>query len=176
MKEHGTGGANTKTGTLFEGKTDLRTFLSLQPGYSCEDDKRGWVSVSYRGEKVADIFKKGALYKFLQHRQINWKSILSKKLLPDDAIYVIANNTFFIIECKFQKVPGSVDEKLQTCDFKKKQYQKLLAELHMNVEYIYLLNNWFKKPEYRDVLEYITSVGCSYYFEHIPLSKFGLQV
>lgn len=42
-----------------------------------------------------------------------------KKLLPDDSIYVILNNTFFIIECKYQQVGGSVDEKLQTCDFKR---------------------------------------------------------
>ena len=55
--------------------------------------------------------------------------IISKKLLPDDCIFVIINNTLFIIECKFQQVAGSVDEKLQTCDFKKKQYQKLLAKL-----------------------------------------------
>ena len=89
-------------------------------------------------------------------------------------MYVIADNTFYVIECKFQKVAGSVDEKLQTCDFKKKQYKKLLAPLNMEVEYIYLLSDWFQKPEYKDVLDYIISVGCSYYFNYIPLSKFGL--
>jgi len=29
----GTGGANTLTGLIYEGKVDLRTFLSQQPGY-----------------------------------------------------------------------------------------------------------------------------------------------
>lgn len=176
MKENGIGGANTKTGLIFEGKTDLQTFLCKQDGYSCRPSKLGWVDVFYNEEQVASIFKKNAFYKFLDYRKVDYASILSKKLLPDDSIYVVVNNTFFVIECKFQKVAGSVDEKLQTCDFKKKQYKKLLSQLNMEVEYIYLLSDWFKKKHYKDVLEYIISVGCSYYFEYIPLTKFGLPV
>ena len=130
----------------------------------------------FNKEHVASLFKKNALYKFLDCRNVDYSSILSKKLLPDDSIYVVINNTFFVIECKFQKVAGSVDEKLQTCDFKKKQYKKLLSQLNMEVEYIYLLSDWFKQKQYKDVLDYIVSVGCSYYFEYIPLSKFGLPV
>ncbi|MBR5330091.1 MAG: hypothetical protein IKV13_01250 [Akkermansia sp.] len=176
MIENGIGGANTKTGLIFEGKTDLRTFLIKQEGYTCSDNKLGWVDVQYQNEFVASIFKKHAFYRFLAYRGVDYHSILSKKLLPDDAIYVVVNNTFFVIECKFQKVGGSVDEKLQTCDFKKKQYKKLLSLLNMEVEYIYLLNDWFKQPAYKDVLDYIISVGCSYYFEYIPLNKLGLPV
>ena len=71
---------------------------------------------------------------------------------------------------------GSVDEKLQTCDFKKKQYQKLLSSLNMEVEYIYLLSNWFQQAGYRDVLDYIISVNCRYYFEYIPLQVLGLPI
>ncbi|MBR6952752.1 MAG: hypothetical protein IKI43_02890 [Campylobacter sp.] len=80
------------------------------------------------------------------------------------------------MECKFQQVAGSVDEKLQTCDFKKKQYQKLMSHLNMEVEYIYLLSDWFKKPEYKDTLDYIISVNCQFYFNYIPLQKLGLPV
>lgn len=176
MKENGVGGANTKTGLVFEGKTDLQTFLGGQKGYDCKTDSNGFLEVFYKRESVAFIFKKYDLYRFLEYRKVDWKSILSKRLLPDDSIYVVVNNTFFIIECKFQKVAGSVDEKLQTCDFKRKQYKKLLSELNMEVEYIYLLSDWFKKTEYKDVLAYIISVGCSYYFNYIPLTKFGLPI
>ena len=98
------------------------------------------------------------------------------KIIPDDCIFVIVENKLFIIECKFQQTPGSVDEKLQTCDFKKKQYQKLLAKANIDVEYVYLLSEWFKKEKYQDVLDYIHSVGCYYYFEYIPLNKLGLPV
>ena len=104
---------------------------------------------------MAFIFKKYGLYKFFESRSINWQDYWSKRLLPDDSIYVIINNTFYVIECKFQKVAGSVDEKLQTCDFKKKQYKKIFSRLNIEVQYIYLLSDWFKKPEYKDVLDYI---------------------
>ena len=111
MIKNGKGGGNTKTGLVFEGKTDLSTFLSKQKGYRVTD-----------------------------------------------------NIVFYN------------DEKLQTCDFKRKQYQKLMAQLNIDVEYIYLLSNWFKNPKYKDVLDYIISVRCQYYFEYIPLTKLGLPV
>ena len=57
-----------------------------------------------------------------------------------------------------------------------KQYQKLLSHLNIEVEYIYLLSDWFKKSEYKDVLDYIISVRCAYYFGYIPLEKLGLPV
>ena len=171
MKKGGVGGANTKTGLIFEGTTDLQTFLAQQEGYSVNGS-----NVLYNDELVAQIYKKHDFYRFLKSKSINWKEIISKKILPDDSIYVIINNTLFIIECKFQQVAGSVDEKLQTCDFKKKQYQKLVSRLNIDVEYIYLLSDWFRDPRYKDVLDYIISVNCYYYFEYIPLARFGLPV
>jgi hypothetical protein len=77
---------------------------------------------------------------------------------------------------KYQEVTGSVDEKLQTCDFKKKQYKKLMAPLNIEVEYIYILSDWFRKAEYKDVLDYVISVGCQYYFQYLSLQKLGLPV
>jgi hypothetical protein len=167
----GTGGANTKTGLAFEGKTDLTQFLDAQKNYKVIDGR-----VYYKRKIIARIFKKYGFYKFLEELQIDWERHISKRLLPDDSIFVIVANTLFVIECKFQQVAGSVDEKLQTCDFKKKQYQKLLSHANIEVEYIYLLSNWFKKLEYKDVLDYILSVRCYYFFEYIPLVKLGLPV
>lgn len=171
MIKSGKGGGNTITGLIFEGKTDLATFLSSQNGYEVKESV-----VFYNNEKVARIFKKHKFYEFLKELGIDWTKIISKKLLPDDTIYVIINNTLHVIECKFQQVAGSVDEKLQTCDFKKKQYQKLMSQANIEVEYIYLLSDWFKSPKYKDVLDYIISVRCQYYFEYIPLAKLGLPV
>ncbi len=171
MIKGGKGGGNTRTGLVFEGKTDLATFLSSQEGYSVVDGM-----VYYKEKEVARIFKKHGFYKFLEELEINWKDLISKRLYPDNSIYVFTNNTLFIIECKFQQSEGSVDEKLQTCDFKKKQYQKLMAQANIEVEYVYLLSDWFKNPKYKDVLDYIISVRCQYYFEYIPLAKLGLPV
>jgi hypothetical protein len=169
MKLGGVGGGNTRTGLFYEGTTDLSTFLSSQPGYSVEGGKVFW-----GGELVARVFKKHDLYKLLKEHGVKWSEIISKRLLPDNGILVLANKTFFVIEVKYQQGKGSVDEKLQTCDFKKKQYEKLFAETGTKVEYVYLLNEWFKDPGYKDVLEYIKSVGCHFFFDTIPLSAFGL--
>ena len=171
MNYRGKGGGNTRTGLIFEGKTDLATFLNSQNDYEVKEN-----NVFYKGELVGRIFKKYGFYKFLEELEIDWKQLISKRLLPDDSIFVIIANTLFIVECKFQQVAGSVDEKLQTCDFKKKQYQKLLSKANIEVEYIYLLSDWFRKPEYKDVLDYIHSVHCYYFFEYIPLAKLGLPV
>ncbi|MCD8070278.1 MAG: hypothetical protein LUE08_02690 [Akkermansiaceae bacterium] len=171
MIKSGKGGGNTRTGLVFEGEMDLSSFLAKQNGYAVDGD-----SVLYNGKLVARVFKKHGFYRFLKEIGIDWTKIISKRLFPDDSIFVLIKNTMYIIECKFQQVVGSADEKLQTCDFKKKQYQKLLAQANMDVEYIYLLSEWFRNPKYKDVLDYIQSVRCQYYFEYIPLSKLGLPV
>ena len=172
MIKNGKGGGNTKTGLVFEGKTDLATFLSMQKGYEVIKDK-----VYYKNELVARLFKKYDFYKiFLKELEIDCTKIISKQLLPDDSIFVIIRNTLYIIECKFQQVAGSVDEKLQTCDFKKKQYIKLFSELNYKVEFMYILSDWFRQECYKDTRDYIISVGCSYYYNYIPLHELGLPV
>ena len=171
MINKGKGGANTLTGLNFEKETDILELLRKTEGYSVEDH-----IISYKGKEVARSYRKNSLYKFLAEKGIKYAEILSKKLLPDEALYVIVNNTMYILEIKFQKVAGSVDEKLQTCDFKKKQYQRLFAPLNYEGEYIYILSEWFNRPEYKDVLVYIHSVGCQYYFKYLPLQKLGLPV
>jgi len=188
MIKKGKGGGNTKTGLVFECKTDLETFIAKQHGYTvkkeCEqvvlDGKETVVAVKnvyYNGDKVAELYKKHTFYNSLLVKlDIDWTQYISKKLLPDDCIFVIIKNTVFIVECKHQQTKGSVDEKLQTCDFKKKQYKKLLSKANLDVEYIYLLDDWFRDPKYKDVLDYIQSVNCEYYFEYIPLYKLGLPV
>lgn len=175
MKAGGIGGSNTLTGLDFERKTDLLDLLASLPEYSVKTAYIG-KEILHKGIVVANCYRKHDLYRYLDGREVDWKSILSKKLLPDDVVYVIKNNTLFIIEVKYQQVAGSVDEKLQTCDFKKKQYKKLFSQLNIEVEYVYVLSNWFKQPQYKDVLDYIISVGCHCYFQYLPLQRLGLPV
>lgn len=171
MIRGGVGGGNTTTGLIYEAKVDLATFLSAQPGYEVKE-----MDIYYKGKLVGNIFKKHGLYKYLAQKGIDWKKHISKKLLPDNCIYVIINNTIFIIEVKHQEVSGSVDEKLQTCDFKKKQYIKLFSELNYRVEFMYILDDWFRQEQYKDTRDYIISVGCHYYYNYIPLQELGLPV
>ena len=163
------GGSNTNiVGLHFEQTISLHTVFTNHPDFEVKGDR------VFKGEEeIGLLCGKGGLYtKLLQPLGINYTDYLSKKLLPDDAILI--GDTVFIIEKKFQGGAGSVDEKLQTCDFKKKQYTKLLSAAGLKVEYIYVLNDWFRQPCYKDVHEYILSVGCKYYFLEIPLTSLGL--
>lgn len=172
MKKGGIGGGNTKTGIKFEREVDFLELIVKQKGYMVKDH-----DIFYNGKNVAQAFKKHDFYKHLKEKGVDWENILSAQLLPDDAIFVITNNTFFILEIKFQETTGSTDEKLQTCDFKIKQYRKLLSRLNVEVQFIYILSDWFNVPKYKDVLDYIITVpGCSFYFNYLPLQKLGLPV
>lgn len=175
MKEGGLGGSHTVTGLNFEKKVDLHKLLENIPGYKIKKPtNKAGIDVYFNDKLVARCFRKYEFYRYLEENNVDWKKIISRKLLPDDAMLVIVRETLFIIEVKYQKVTGSVDEKLQTCDFKRKQYLKLVTPLGLRVEYVYVLNDWFKKPEYKDVLDYIQSVNCHYKFNEIPLAWFGL--
>lgn len=176
MIKGGKGGEKTLTGLNFEEKVDLYKQLSKIPGYKIVKSSNAGLDVYFEEKLVARCFKKHEFYKFLDENNIEWQKIISKKLLPDDALLVIIRETLFIIEVKYQQVSGSVDEKLQTCDFKRKQYLKLVTPLGLRVEYVYVLSDWFKNPKYKDVLDYIQSVNCHYKFNELPLSWLGLPV
>ena len=165
------GGANTNVnGLWFEQTTSLEDVLKSIPNISIIDDK-----VFKSNNEIGLLCGKGGLYsKLLKPRGIDSSTIISKKLLPDEAFYNYQNKKLYIIEKKFQNSSGSVDEKLQTCHFKKRQYTKLMDTLKIKIEYIYVLNDWFRRPEYKDVHEYINEVGCQYYFNQIPIHIIGL--
>jgi hypothetical protein len=176
VKAGGVGGANTISGLHFEKKCDLLDVLRSVEGYDVGSiaGKPG-SGIFFEGKLVARAFRKGEFYKFLKENGIDWKDKVSCRLFPDDAILVFVRKTLHIIEIKFQKVAGSVDEKLQTCDFKRKQYTKLVEDLDLAVAYIYVLDkSWFDKPKYKDVLDYIRSVNCNYCFDELPLAWLGL--
>ncbi len=177
MIKGGTGGGNTTTGLRFEQRTDIRQIFENIEGYSIiESTNRTGYEIWFNHEKLAYCFKKRELYRFLEQEPycVNWQEHLSKRLEPDNALFVIVRDTLLIIEIKFQQVSGSVDEKLQTCDFKRKQYSKLVRDLGWRVEYVYVLNDWFRDPVYRDTLDYIHSMNCHYLFNEVPLAWLGL--
>lgn len=170
MKKGGVGGGKTITGLKFESRVTLENIFSSLPDYKISDDK-----IYFKNLKVAELYGKHKLYKnLLKPKGIDYTTLISKRLIPDDAILVLKNKTLYIVEMKFQEVAGSVDEKLQTCDFKNKQYNKLLSSIGISVKYVYILNDWFEKEEYKDVLKYVKSVGCYYFFNELPLDFLDL--
>lgn len=177
MIKGGKGGANTLSGLRFEKRTDLK-YLLEENNYRVKEQEVYYGSHLENDILVGRLLGKNKLYTYLREKHcIEWEDHLSKKLLPDNALLVenTERKCLYIIECKFQSVAGSVDEKLQTCDFKLKQYKKLLEKTGIEVHYIYVLNQWFRKPEYEDVRAYIEKSGCRYYYDVIPLQDIGLD-
>lgn len=166
---HSGGGAQTNAnGLRFEQTTDLKAALQ-NAGFRVDGDH------VYKGNKeVGMSTPKHRIYSYLVELKIDYKDYNSKKWLPDEAFINFSNKTVYIIEKKFQNGAGSVDEKLPGCDFKKQEYIKLFGPLGYKVEYIYLFNDWFRQDVYRDVRDYIESVGCKYFFNEIPLKELGL--
>jgi len=168
MKKWWIGWANTnKTGLPFEDLVDPKKIILSLKHYEIRND----FEIFYLWQKVWEIFKHNSLYKkFLEPKWIICSDYLSAKLLPDGAIFVIIKNTLFILEVKKQWWWGSTDEKLQTSDFKRKQYQKLVAKLWVKIEFCFILDEFFKQKKYNDVLNYIIAIGDKYFWgETLPL-------
>ncbi|MFC1785630.1 PD-(D/E)XK nuclease superfamily protein [Candidatus Neomarinimicrobiota bacterium] len=166
------GGSKTNVnGLAFEGRTDLLESFQNHPNFTVISNR-----VFKNNIHIGEYYEKHKFYKdFLEPKNVDWKSIIAKKYLPDSIFVNYSNNTIYVIEKKYQAGSGSVDEKLQTCDFKKRVYKKLLDNLNVKVEYYYLLNDWFEKPEYKDVFEYIDKVGCKKFINFIPFKELGID-
>lgn len=115
---------------------------------------------------------------------IGREPFLSKELRPDLCYFNFENETLYIVEIKFQSMKGSVDEKLQTGDFKTKQYKKVLSKIRetsgkkWKLEFSWVFNAYFEdraSGEYRDVLGYLLKNGTPYEYEKIKPYQLGLH-
>lgn len=164
------GGARTnENGLAFEQTTSLNDAL-VRAGYTVSN-----YQVYHQNEKIGMSVPKHAFYReFLEPRGICYADYNSKKWLPDEAFINEGQKVVYIIEKKFQNVSGSVDEKLPGCHFKKMEYEKLCHPIGYQVNYLYVLSDWFLNPLYKDILNYIAMMGCSYFYNEIPLTVLGL--
>ena len=164
------GGAKTNyNGLRFEQTTSLAAALE-GVGFQVING-----AVYRGGEQLGLLVPKQKFYThFLIPSGIEYRAYNSKRWLPDEAFVRPGERTVYIIEKKFQNSPGSVDEKLPNCHFKKWEYEKLVSPLGYRVEYIYVLNDWFLDSQYLDTLQYIDACGCRYYYNGIPLEALGL--
>lgn len=165
------GGARTNVnGLSFEQTTSLDDALK-DAGYRVEE-----YEVYNKNDKIGLSVGKINFYNFfLKENGIDYSAFNSKQWRPDECFVNFKNRTVYIIEKKFQHCSGSVDEKLPNCDFKKKEYEKLCHPIDFKVEYLYIFNDWFTRPEYRDTLQYIKDVGCHYFYNKVPLGFLVLQ-
>lgn len=156
-KGTGAGGANTnKNGLSYEEKTNLETLYS-----ECVENKKNKSKIikfiGYENELINA--NKSMLHKYMENlgeKNTTLQSAAGCKE-PDEAYIDLAKKYVFIIEKKFQQTPGSVDEKIQTAAFKKYHYSNLFP--NFKIHYIYCLSDWFKRDEYKSVLEYLSNIN-----------------
>ena len=170
MNKSGGGSLTTAHGLKFEQETSLENSF-IDGGFYISENKCVYDKDDvFIGQILADKGYKNPYQQFIKENGITEKDVISQKLRPDCAFLSGDKQIIYIIEKKFQNTSGSVDEKIQTCDYKKKQYSKIFSQLGIKVEYWYVFNDWFKQDRYKDVLEYIVDSGCNYFFNNIPLS------
>lgn len=156
-KGTGAGGANTnKNGLSYEEKTNLETLYS-----ECTENKKNKSKIikfiGYENELINA--NKSMLHKYMENlgeKDTSLQSAAGCKE-PDEAYIDLARKYIFVIEKKFQQTPGSVDEKIQTAAFKKYHYSNLFP--NFKIHYIYCLSDWFKRDEYKSVLEYLSNIN-----------------
>lgn len=182
MKKGGTGGSHTaRAGSSFEIKTDEDLMHELN-GQGYNETKVHQLSGSKSlihgrtmelntGETIEIYYKSGIYKLFFQPRGIDYRDHFSARLEPDTAIYSPQTNVLTIIEKKQMTTSGSVAEKLQTCDYKKVYYEKLVENLGIKVEIKWVLGKYFEdqQVQLKSVYEYMLSKGSTYYFHKLPV-------
>ena len=164
-KGTGAGGAKTnETGLAFEKINHVKNWIEKK-GYKlnllCKSDKENSIlyEIIENGEVIGYYGKQGKLYLALEKIEPlitnkYTKKVLSKLINPDAFIISKKPKALTIFEKKWQQSSGSVDEKIQTAPFKVQMFEKLLKNFNIPVRYQYLLSNWFRNAQYRNVKEY----------------------
>ncbi len=184
MKKGGKGGAKTqKAGQNFEDATLKKLLEDLKSkGFTVDEILEGNTSprmitlVDSNSRKV-QLFFKASLYKhFLEPRGIDYRKHFSMRLEPDTAIFSESAKVLTIVEKKQQTGTGSVAEKLQTCDFKKKYYETLCTPLGIEVDLVWQLGKYFldQKDNLQSVFEYMLEKGSRYHFLELPIDTIRL--
>mgnify|MGYP001192328454 CR=1 FL=1 len=177
---HGGGSNTNKNGLKFEGRTDFINSIKNNKNFFLNKltDFKNTYEIDFKKQKIGYYTEKYEFYNFFLFKEkVDWREIVSKQYLPDAVLINQLNKTVYIVEKKFQSGSGSVDEKLQTCDFKRKIFSKMIdkCENTYNTKYYYLLNSWYSQNVYIDVKRYILSVGCKYFIDEINLKDLGIK-
>ena len=167
--------AVTRSALCFKEEGNLPSLFEKVSGYSVrqllEEPSTG---IFFDGRLVARAFLRSRFSEYLIGCGLERRSIDSAVRHSRRGQFLLVRDLLFVIDQRCRQRAESTYEKLQTCDFKRKQYLKLVSPLGLKVEYVYVLSDWFKNPCYRDVLDYIHSVNCHYKFNELPLAWLGL--
>ena len=150
-KGTGAGGSNTnKNGKTFEEVVNNESRL-LADGFNKrilkENNKYGYVLYKKIDENTSITYVKQSGFKTYVSQLLNIQEN-SIYRHPDEA-YIIESSdgkiTIKIIEVKNQNGSGSVDTKLLAAPMFVEEYKLMLSDWDIEIEYIFCLNNYFKK-------------------------------
>lgn len=195
MIEGGFGGSHTKSGAKFKKSTNLPQFLQAHcvlKNLTIPTYKNRRLNQSY---KVYDEHFEKLIGYATRKRQFY---IVAKELFdldmskndikswePDEAFYNIYTNTWYIVEKKFQKTKGSVDEKILGFVEKTKEYRQMFAYLdhqeRPKFQFIAMLNEEFwRRPEnyssYGHSFKNLETGGTQIIFDTYHYGDFGIQI
>ena len=142
MKTGGTGGANTNAS-----------------GKPFEECFRPTGTHIIGGKTFTYYTQDGFVRHMKELKDPQWKHI--KK--PDGALVSDDKKTVFIIECKHQIVPGSVDEKIRGGPCLLYEYKKLYPTAEFNL--MFVVNDWwFRKKKYEIPIRFNEEYGIPIFF------------
>jgi hypothetical protein len=148
----GAGGKNTnKNGLPYEYITELSTeydIINKYPFYSL---------ISFKtSEKLFKYTKQSNFKKCMRDKILSNIPAVHGTHSPDECYIDEEDKIVFIIEKKFQQCSGSVCEKIQTADCKRRNYQKRIPDY--KIVYMYCLSDWFK-DNCKAELEYLQDIN-----------------
>ena len=153
----GAGGANTnKNGLSYEKLTELDTEFEILSKNKFHNE----IKFKIKSDRIFISSKQYKFFKYMD-KYINKdikKAHGCKK--PDECYIDEEHKIIFIIEKKFQQVPGSVCEKVQTPHMKLWQYNRTFPDWY--IVYIYCLSSWFQKNCIAE-LEYLNEMKYQYF-------------
>lgn len=146
-------------------------------GYICsKDDMYNFMAQLYVEEHPEEYnLSEQVNRRSLRKRKSHMKTVLSKNFEPDLVFFDYENRTIVIVEMKTQSKDGSVDEKLETVDFKRRQYKRLAADSSFsNVEFNWVLDSKFLEPKYDNVKSYLYARDSYFEVGQVSLALLGL--
>lgn len=201
MTEVGNRGKNAnRSGAEFEKRNSFLQLVKQEQRLSYEflDSKSTGKSVEvpfeifYKEKLLAKSFHQNQIYKdYLEEEDVFWGDHFVKEVKPDVFVINYVLKKCFVLEMKNQKSQGSVDEKLQSFQFKIDYFEKLLSKssslCNFEFEYMYILSDWFytdnlyqsnakgirastrqDRSQYIDTLEYLNKNNIKH-FNFFPL-------
>lgn len=183
MKEKGTGGANTnKSGLPFEKDKAFSSYVSMLNGYRIElmENPKKSATAAYRvyreDKLIGKIVPKARFYEFLQD-ELKITITNSKKWQPDEAFIHYESMTVYIVEKKYQKGAGSVDEKILGFGNKRRLYQRLLDQVSptYSVNFVFIGNSeYWGNDKFKDSFEMLRRDGIKIMLDEYDMKYFGL--